>query len=309
MPIQTTDILETQCTPQSEGVENNDLVVLDPHPLREFLQHFVRNRSAMIGLAILFLFFLLALLAPLLTPYTPFEQDSSALKLRPFSPGHFWGTDDLGRDLFTRVAYGGRISLSIGFFSTSIALFFGGLFGLVAGFLGGWLDRLLMRLADILLSFPYILLAIIIVTVLGPSLVNAMIAISISSMPIYARLMRSSVLSVKEEEYVLAERSLGASTASLMFVTVLPNSITPMIVQATLGIGNAILSSAALSFIGLGAQPPNPEWGLMIASSRQFVTTASWIVLFPGLATMLAVFGFNLLGDGIRDLLDPRLKK
>lgn len=289
--------------------EYNEPVLYEMHPLKEFCYRFVRNKSAMIGIIILIIFFTLAIFAPLFTTYSPFEQDSNALKVKPFQEEHLLGTDDLGRDLFTRIIYGGRISMTIGFFSTAISLLLGGMLGLIAGFYGGWIDKLLMRIIDVMLSFPYILLAIIIVTILGPSLLNAMIAIAISSTPMYARLMRSSVLAQKEEEYVMAERSLGTSQISLMFVTILPNSIMPMIVQATLGIGNAILSSAALSFIGLGAQPPNPEWGLMIASSRQFITSAWWIVTFPGIATMFTVFGFNLLGDGIRDLLDPRLKK
>ena len=289
--------------------EDKNISIAELPPLKEFAIRFVHNRSAMIGCIILVVFALLAIFAPVFTTYTPQEQDLNALKLKPFQEGHLLGTDDLGRDLFTRIIYGGRISLTIGLFSTSIALIIGGLIGLFAGFYGGWFEKILMRLMDIMLSFPYILLAIIIVTILGPSLINAMIAISISSMPIYARLMRSSVLAQKNEEYVLAEKSLGASPMSLMFVTILPNSIMPMIVQATLGVGSALLSTAALSFIGLGAQPPTPEWGLMIASSRQFITSAWWIVTLPGLATMLTVFGFNLLGDGFRDLFDPRLRK
>lgn len=277
-------------------------------PLKEFGINFLGNRSAMIGASILIVFIFLAIFAPLLTSYTPFEQDTNALKIKPFQDGHLLGTDDLGRDLFTRIIYGGRISLTIGLFSTSIAFILGGLIGLFSAFYGGIVEKITMRLMDITLSFPYILLAIVVVTILGPSLINAMIAISISSIPIYARLMRASVLVQKEEEYVLAERSLGASSLSLMFQTILPNSIMPMIIQGTMGIGRALLSSAALSFIGLGAQPPTPEWGLMIASSRQFVTSAWWIVTLPGIATMLVVFGFNLLGDGIRDVFDPRLK-
>lgn len=295
--IETTEI-NTQNTNTSDELS----------PLKEFFINFLRNRSAMIGASILVVFIFLAIFAPLLTPYTPFEQDTNALKIKPFQDGHLLGTDDLGRDLFTRIIYGGRISLVIGLFSTSIGFILGGIIGLFSGFYGGKIDKIIMRFMDIVLSFPYILLAIVIITILGPSLINAMIAISISSIPIYARLIRSSVLVQKEEEYVLAERSLGASSLSLMFHTILPNSIMPMIIQGTLGIGKALLSTAALSFIGLGAQPPTPEWGLMIASSRQFVTNAWWIVTLPGIATMLVVFGFNLLGDGIRDIFDPRLK-
>jgi ABC-type dipeptide/oligopeptide/nickel transport system permease subunit len=185
---------------------------------------------------------------------------------------------------------------------------FGLLIGVTAGYIGGVYDKIVMRLIDIMLAFPYILLTIVIVAVLGPNLLNAMIAIGISQVPRYARLVRASVLAEKENDYVTAERSLGASPLSLMFISILPNCLAPVSVQATLGVGEAILSSAALSFLGLGAQPPTPEWGLMIASSREFITNAWWIVTFPGLATLLAVLGFNLFGDGLRDILDPKLR-
>jgi len=197
----------------------------------------------------------------------------------------------------------------IGVVSVGIALFFGTVIGVISGYYGGWIDRIVMRLIDIMLAFPYVLLTIVVVAVLGPSLVNAMIAIGISQVPRYVRLVRASVLAEREADYVKAERSLGASDFELMFLSILPNCLAPLIVQSTLGVGEAILSSAALSFLGLGAQPPTPEWGLMIASSREFITSAWWIVTFPGVATLLAVLGFNLLGDGLRDILDPRLRE
>ena len=196
----------------------------------------------------------------------------------------------------------------IGVVSVGIALVFGLVIGVLSGYFGGWLDRIVMRVIDIMLAFPYILLTIVVVAILGPSLTNAMIAIGISQVPQYARVVRASVLAEKESDYVSAERSLGAGDLALMVGTILPNCLAPIFVQATLGIGDAILSSAALSFLGLGAQPPTPEWGLMIASSKEFITSAWWIVTFPGIAILLTVLGFNLLSDSLRDALDPRLR-
>jgi ABC-type dipeptide/oligopeptide/nickel transport system permease subunit len=210
--------------------------------------------------------------------------------------------------MLSRLIYGARISMIIGVVSVGIAMSFGILIGVTSGYIGGPFDKIVMRLIDIMLAFPYILLTIVIVAVLGPSLFNAMVAIGISQIPRYARLVRASVLAEKENDYVTAERSLGASPLSLMFLSILPNCLAPVSVQATLGVGEAILSSAALSFLGLGAQPPTPEWGLMIASSREFITNAWWIVTFPGLATLFAVLGFNLFGDGLRDILDPKMR-
>ncbi|MCK5673632.1 MAG: ABC transporter permease, partial [Spirochaetales bacterium] len=250
----------------------------------------------------------MAFFSPWLTPFDPNTQEISIRKTAPFVSSHILGTDDLGRDLLTRIIYGSRISLIIGTISVSISLSFGIFIGLISGYYGGWVDRIVMRFIDIMLAFPYILLTIVIVAILGPSLTNAMIAIGVSQIPQYARVVRASVLAEKESDYITAERSLGASNFELMFKSILPNCVAPIFVQATLGVGNAILSSAALSFLGLGAQPPTAEWGLMIASSREFVTSAWWIVTFPGIAVLLTVLGFNLLADGLRDVLDPRMK-
>jgi ABC-type dipeptide/oligopeptide/nickel transport system permease subunit len=257
------------------------------------------------GLVIIAVFALLAIFAPWVAPNDPLEQTIEVRKSPPFTiEGYLLGTDELGRDMLSRLIYGARLSMTIGVISAG-----GVAIGTVSGYYGGWFDRIVMRLVDIMLAFPYVLLTIVIVAVLGASLTNAMIAIGISQMPRYVRLVRASVLAEKESDYVLAERSLGTGDLELMFGSILPNSLAPVIVQATLGVGEAILSSAALSFLGLGAQPPTPEWGLMIASSREFVTSAWWIVTLPGIATLLAVLGFNLFGDGLRDVLDPRMKE
>ncbi|MDF1568646.1 MAG: ABC transporter permease [Spirochaetaceae bacterium] len=291
------DIIEDEIAPPAE-----------PGFWKESWYQLTKNYAAMAGLIVIAFFALIAIFAPLVAPADPLEQTISARMTAPFTDGYILGTDDLGRDLLSRIIYGGRISLIIGVVSVGISLALGGVLGLTAGYFGGWVDRVIMRLIDIMLAFPYILLTIVIVAILGPSLMNAMVAIGISQMPRYARVIRASVMSEREQDYVLAERSLGTSDLELMFRTILPNSLAPTIVQATLGVGEAILSSAGLSFLGLGAQPPTPEWGLMIASSKQFITSAWWIVTLPGIAILLAVLGFNLLGDGLRDILDPRLR-
>jgi len=280
----------------------------EPSLFRETMAKLVQSRTALAGAVIIALFIFGALAANIVAPYDPVAQTISERLTRPLSGGHVLGTDDLGRDVLSRIIYGARISLVIGVVSVGISLIFGLLIGLLAGYFGGWFDRIIMRVIDIMLAFPYILLTIVIVAILGASLLNAMIAIGISQIPQYARVVRASVLAEKENDYVSAERSLGASDAELMLRTILPNCIAPLFVQATLGIGDAILSSAALSFLGLGAQPPTPEWGLMIASAKEFVTSAWWIVTFPGIAILLTVLGFNLVGDTLRDALDPRLK-
>ena len=286
---------------KENSVENNSL-------FREAVFQLKGNKSAIVGFIIIVSFILMAFFSPWLTPFDPNTQEISIRKTAPYVTSHILGTDDLGRDLLTRIIYGARISLIIGTISVGISLSFGIMIGLISGYYGGWVDRIVMRFIDIMLAFPYILLTIVIVAILGPSLTNAMIAIGVSQIPQYARVVRASVLAEKENDYITAERSLGASNFELMFKSILPNCIAPIFVQATLGVGNAILSSAALSFLGLGAQPPTSEWGLMIASSREFVTSAWWIVTFPGIAVLLTVLGFNLLADGLRDVLDPRMK-
>lgn len=276
--------------------------------LRDFAYILKKNPSTIVGGVLVLLFILGSLMAPLISAFDPVAQDIPNKLLPPLAKGHLFGTDSLGRDLFARILYGGRISLLVGVVSVSIAVVVGGVFGLVSAYVGGWVDKIFMRFIDILLALPYILLTIVIVSLLGPSLFNAMIAIGISQLPTYARIMRSSVLVEKQEDYILAERSIGVSHIELMFGSILPNCLAPIIVQASLGIGGAILSAAGLSFLGLGAQPPTPEWGLMIATSRQYITSAWWVVSIPGLAILFSVLGFNLIGDGLRDILDPKLR-
>jgi peptide/nickel transport system permease protein len=283
-------------------------LLTDEHPIVEHWHELKRSKTAMAGLIIILFFIILAIFAPLLAPMDPVAQNMEMRKTPPFVSGYILGTDDLGRDMLSRLIYGARISMIIGIIAVGIALFFGIIIGMVSAYYGGWVDKTIMRLVDVMLAFPYILLTIVIVAVLGPSLTNAMVAIGIAQIPRYVRIVRASVLAEKENDYVLAERALGASDMELMFRSILPNCLAPISVQATLGFGSAILESAGLSFLGLGAQPPTPEWGLMIASSKEFVTSAWWIVTLPGVATLLAVLGFNLLGDGLRDILDPRMK-
>jgi len=276
-------------------------------PWRDAWKAFRKNKTAMAGLCIIVFFVLIALLAPLIAPYD-FKEQELVNRLKAPSSAHWFGTDDLGRDLFTRVIYGARISLWVGFFSVIGSIIVGTLLGVLAGFYGKWIDMLISRMFDILLAFPSILLAIAIVAILGPSLQNALYAIAIVNIPTYGRLVRSKVLSLKSEEYVTAARAIGMKNSRILISHILPNSLTPIIVQGTLGIATAIIEAAALGFLGLGAQPPDPEWGKMLSDSRQFIQKAPWTVLFPGLSIMLTVLGFNLMGDGLRDILDPRMK-
>lgn len=285
------------------------------------LRRLFRQRSAIIGMIILGALTLVAIFAPVIAPYDPIHvligeepvkrRDSPCIHVLGCSkdqPQHLMGIDGNVRDEFSRIVYGTRISLFIGFITIGAAVITGTILGAVAGYAGGWVSDVIMRVLDVVLAFPFLLLAIAIVAVLGPGLTNAMLAIAIIWVPQFARVIRSSVLSIKEQEYVAAARSIGASPGRILFLHVLPNSISPLIVQATLGIGGAILETAALSFIGMGAQPPDPEWGSMLAAERNQVFSAPHLVFLPGLAIMLTVLGFNLMGDGLRDALDPRLR-
>lgn len=285
----------------------------EENKILEFYKQFRKNKSALIGLYIVAILILCALLAPVLAPYDPLIQNLENRLIPPFwaeggSLAHILGTDDFGRDLLSRIIYGARISLMIGVVSVGISLFFGLIMGACAGYFGGKVDIIIMRIVDIMLSIPAILLAIVIVSILGPDLMNAMIAIGIVGVPTFARIVRASVLAEKEKEYVVASRINGSGNFRLISKVILPNCTTPIIVQATMGFASAVLEAAGLSFLGLGAQPPTPEWGAMLADSLQFITTASWMIVFPGIAIFLTVMGFNLVGDGLMDVLDPKMK-
>ena len=285
----------------------------EENKILEFYKQFKKNKSALIGLYIVVVLISCALFAPFIAPYDPLIQNLDNRLIPPMwtelgSAAHILGTDDFGRDLFSRVVYGARISLTIGVVSVSISLVFGLLMGATAGYFGGLIDTIIMRIVDIMLSIPAILLAIVIVSILGPDLMNAMIAIGIVGIPTFARIVRASVLAEKEKEYVIASKINGSSSFRLITKVVLPNCTTPIIVQATMGFASAVLEAAGLSFLGLGAQPPTPEWGAMLADSLQFITTASWMIVYPGLAIFLTVMGFNLVGDGLMDVLDPKMK-
>ena len=284
-----------------------------------------KRKSAILGMVILGILILIAFTAPILAPYDPTLsmldanppqnlERRSAPCIHLFGcpadqPQHILGTDGNIRDEFSRLLYGARVSLWIGLSTVTFAIVIGTVLGALGGYFGGWIDNLIMRTMDVLLAFPSLLLAIAIVTVLGPGLTNALLAIGIVSIPAYARVVRASVLSVREMDYVSATRALGGNTFQILFRRILPNALTPLIVQGTLGIATAILDAAALSFLGLGAQPPMAEWGSMLGAERNQVFTAPHLVFYPGIAIMITVLAFNLLGDGLRDALDPRLDR
>jgi len=274
---------------------------------QDALRRLLRNKLAIAGMVILVAFLFSALFAPWLAPYDPIKQQL-VRRREPASAEHLLGIDEVGRDILSRIIFGARTSLQVGVGSVSFAIMIGALLGAISGYLGGWVDSVVMRLMDIMLAFPSLLLAIAIVSILGPGLMNMLYAIAVVSIPLYARIVRASVLSVKEQDYILAARAIGVPSTRMLFRNVLPNCLTPLIVSATLGIATAILDAAGLSFLGLGAQPPTPEWGAMLGSGRGSVFTAPHIVFLPGIAIMLLVLGFNLLGDGLRDALDPGLR-
>ncbi len=284
------------------------------------LRRIFRQRSAIIGMVILGMLIFIAIFAPVLAPYDPekvligvenIEKRAAPcihlLGCPADQPQHWMGIDGNVRDQFSRVLYGTRVSLFIGFTTIGFAIVVGTVLGAICGYAGGWIDNVVMRFMDVLMAFPSLLLAIAIVNVLGRGLQNSLLAIAIVNIPVYARVVRASVLSLKEQTFVEASRALGASPARILFVRILPNALSPLIVQGTLGIAGAILEAASLSFLGLGAQPPTPEWGSMLGSERNQVFTAPHLVFYPGLAIMLTVLAFNLLGDGLRDALDPHL--
>jgi peptide/nickel transport system permease protein len=276
--------------------------------LAEAVRMFRRSGSALFGLVLVVVLGAAAVLAPLLAPHDPNLIDTARRLARPLTAGHVLGTDEFGRDLLSRLLYGARTSLVVGLAATALAAAAGSLCGLLAGFVGRWVDQLVMRSIDTLMAFPYFLLAIAIIATLGPGLVNGMVAVAIVNIPFYGRIVRATVLAVKQTEYVEAARALGVSEVRLSLTHVLRNCLAPVIVAVTLNVGGMITALAGLSFLGLGVQPPTSDWGSMLSSSRQYMNVAPHVAALPGLAIFLAVLGFNLLGDGLRDALDPRLR-
>ena len=274
---------------------------------RQTIRTLLRQKSAVIGASILLFFVVVAIFAPLIATHDPREADVMA-RLKGWSKEHYFGTDKVGRDIFSRIVYGSRISIKIGLVAMTFSIAVGAFLGVIAGYYGGWLDNGIMRLMDMMLALPSILLAIVIVTILGQNLTNAIIAVSIVYIPQYARILRASVLTIREQAYVTAARAIGAGDFRILTTTVLPNCLAPLIVLATLGMGGAILDAAGLSFLGLGAEIGEPEWGAMLNENRALIRRAPWTVMTPGVAIFLIVLGFNLLGDALRDALDPQVK-
>ncbi|MBS9776423.1 MAG: ABC transporter permease [Fusobacterium sp.] len=278
--------------------------------LAEIYRMLSKNKMAMLGLVILVILILLALFADVIADYDAVViKQNLSQRLMPPNSEHWLGTDEFGRDIFARLIHGARVSLKVGILAVSLSIIVGGALGAISGFYGGKIDNIIMRVMDIFLAVPSILLAIAIVSALGPSITNLMIAISVSSVPRYARIVRASVLSIRDQEFIEAAKAIGASNTRIIFKHIIPNSLAPVIVQGTLGVAGAILSTAGLSFIGLGIQPPAPEWGSMLSGGRQYLRYAWWVTTFPGVAIMITILSLNLLGDGLRDALDPRLKQ
>jgi dipeptide transport system permease protein len=298
-------------------VTSAEPVSLDPsrrRRLAEFWFYFSENKGAVIGFWVFVILVAVAILAPLLSPHSPTVRYDEFKLIPPAwqergNSAFLLGTDAIGRDMLSRLIYGARFSLFIGFVVTTIALSFGILIGLVAGYFRGWVDTVIMRLMDIILAFPHLLLALVLVAILGPGLTNAMIAIALTLQPSFVRLTRAAVMAEKNREYVIAAKVAGAGPLRLMVKTILPNCLAPLIVQAALSFSDAILAAAALGFLGLGAQPPTPEWGTMLSEAREFILAAWWVVTLPGLAILITVLAINLMGDGLRDALDPKLKR
>ncbi len=294
--------------------DTTSTAVARPGRLSEFWYYFRENRGAVIGLWVFAAFILVALFAPVLAPHNPTQQFRDALLQPPFwqeggSLTYPLGTDAVGRDMLSRLLHGARYSFYVGIIVVAFAASGGIVIGLLAGFAPKWVDTIIMRVMDIILAFPSLLLALVLVAILGPSLTNAMIAIAIVLQPHYVRLTRASVLSERSKDYVTAAQVAGAKQTRLMFITVLPNCLSPIIVQGALSFSTAILDAAALGFLGMGAQPPTPEWGTMLAEAREFILRAWWVVTWPGLAILITVLAINLMGDGLRDALDPKLKR
>lgn len=299
---------------KTTALQSQDESPEPPQPWREFWGYFSANHGAVAGLVIVILVLLLAALAPLIAPYAPDLTDSAVFLKPPAwqlggSSAHWLGTDAIGRDILSRLIHGARLSLAIGLAVVALSVLVGTVLGLTSGYFRGVFEIAVMRLMDIILTLPSLLLAIVIVAILGPGLMNAMLAVAVVVLPHYVRITRAAVIGEMAKDYVTAARMNGASHLRLMFNEVLPNCTAPLIVQASLGISTAILDAAALGFLGLGAQPPSPEWGTMLADAREFVMRAWWVVTFPGLAILITVLAFNLLGDGLRDAFDPKLKR
>jgi peptide/nickel transport system permease protein len=303
-------------TPQSrKALDQSPRTATPEAPIRgrsltsDALRRLRRDRMAVAGAAFLILVALISLLAPVLAPHDPIETNLSQRLVPIGTPGYLLGADELGRDILSRLIWGGRISLVVGFGAVMVAMLLGVIVGLLAGYFGGWVDSLFMRLIDILMAFPAILLAITIVASLGPGLRNAMLAVAIVGVPYYARIVRGSVLSLREHEYIQAARVIGASNLRIILRHLFPNTLAPLIVAATLDVGWFIMIAAGLSFLGLGAQPPTAEWGVMLSTGRQFIRNAPHLSILPGSAIFLVVLAINFLGDGLRDALDPRLRE
>ncbi len=307
---------ETTFPTEEHGPENEEAnaEAVHPAPLAEIWQYFTENRGAVTGLVVLGIIVLAAIFAQFIAPHGSDELFGDALLKPPvWEPGGSWqfifGSDAIGRDVLSRLIFGARYSLFIGIVVVMFALIGGIIIGLIAGFMRGAVDVVIMRVMDVILAFPSLLLALVLVAILGPGLLNAMIAIAISYQPHFVRLTRASVMTERSKDYVTAARIAGAGPLRLMFLTILPNCVAPLIVQATLSFSNAILDAAALGFLGMGAQPPTPEWGTMLADAREFILRAWWVVTFPGLAILTTVLAINLIGDGLRDALDPKLRR